>query len=313
VHPEAASFAWPCAVMKPGGLILGGATDRSTVADQRLGGEEYRPQSGRAHCHRDLRCDSRERRHQARCGAYRSGDARGGITAERRDRSAILELSYPRRHTMIAPGANPLLDHVWGISHAEDRIWAEVAGIAPSTRPWERLLMIWQAYIDDSETNQATSVLAGYIATAEVWANFTTKWEPLLPYTLPSKSTDKRRFKMSEMWNHNREMVPAFQNVIVNHIPFALSCKINISDLTRAKDRLLREVRDRLAPALRVDPTLSVKVPVFSDLLENQYIFCFYALMDKFHTYRSEQKDNEAFTRLIPPHQKIDFYFDKHS
>lgn len=77
-----------------------------------------------------------------------------------------------------------ILDHVWGVSPASDRVWAQVSGVAPS-RSWKRLLVVLQAYIDDSRGDDGTFVLAGYIATAESWAKFAGEWEELLPYGTP--------------------------------------------------------------------------------------------------------------------------------
>ena len=74
---------------------------------------------------------------------------------------------------MIEPRErSPLLDRVWGVDPSADGIWAQIAGIAPGTKPWERLFVVLQAYIDDSYTAGETFVLAGYIASAEAWAQF---------------------------------------------------------------------------------------------------------------------------------------------
>src|SRR4051812_12497106 len=89
-----------------------------------------------------------------------------------------------------------LPDHVWGLSLAEDRIWAQVSGLRPSRAP-ERLFLVLQAYIDDS-TQGDVFVLAGYLASAAEWAAFSREWEAMLP--LASIQEDGRyRFKMSEM------------------------------------------------------------------------------------------------------------------
>ncbi len=43
-----------------------------------------------------------------------------------------------------------ILDHVCGLSSEQDRVWAQVAGMHPD-HAGERLLMVWQAFIDESE------------------------------------------------------------------------------------------------------------------------------------------------------------------
>ena len=89
-----------------------------------------------------------------------------------------------------------ILEHVWGISPAQDRVWAQVSGIAPS-KSSKRLFVVLQAFIDDSYDDDVF-VLAGYIASEEAWANFAKDWEDLLQWgTL--KSDGQRHFKMSEM------------------------------------------------------------------------------------------------------------------
>ena len=73
-----------------------------------------------------------------------------------------------------------ILDHVWGESPAADRVWAQVSGMAPRLANY-CLLMVLQAFIDDSYKSDGVYVLAGFVATAEAWANFARDWEELLP------------------------------------------------------------------------------------------------------------------------------------
>ena len=77
---------------------------------------------------------------------------------------------------------NALLDHAWGKSAAQDRVWAQVTGLAPSraVRRW-LMALTYQAFIDDSYTHGGEFVLAGHVATAENWAKFAAEWENLLP------------------------------------------------------------------------------------------------------------------------------------
>ncbi len=60
-----------------------------------------------------------------------------------------------------------------------ERILALVWGFAGEKRR-RRLLGMFQAYIDDSGRGQTPFVLAGYIAPAEKWAEFSDKWQALL-------------------------------------------------------------------------------------------------------------------------------------
>jgi hypothetical protein len=90
-----------------------------------------------------------------------------------------------------------ILDHVWGVSKAQDRVWAQVSGLRPSCAH-RRLLVALQAFIDDSTDEGGTFVLAGHIASAEVWSNFAKEWEEMLPFGIRGKD-GKFYFKMNEM------------------------------------------------------------------------------------------------------------------
>src|ERR1700682_5108739 len=93
---------------------------------------------------------------------------------------------------------NALLDHAWGISPAQDRVWAQVTGLAPGAAV-RRLLMPlnFQGFLDDS-TSTEEFILAGHIAPAEAWAAFAKEWELLLPLGTRAKN-GKQHFKMSDM------------------------------------------------------------------------------------------------------------------
>jgi Protein of unknown function (DUF3800) len=131
-----------------------------------------------------------------------------------------------------------LLAHVWGVSHAQDRVWAQVTGLAPSVAD-KRLLMVFQAFIDDSATENGVFVLAGHIASAELWARFSKSWEELLPFGLLSKD-GKRYFKMSEMAAspERMERVGVFFRVLEEYELLSISCKLNAAELKKAISRL---------------------------------------------------------------------------
>ncbi len=147
---------------------------------------------------------------------------------------------------------------------------------------------MFQAYIDDSSTEDGVFVIAGYVATAEVWAQFVRDWEEMLPYGI----RDKRGFyfKMSEICINNEriERVPAFYRVIDRHPLLGISCKINMVDLRKAISRIWSLNR-------------SIDWGPYSD----PYIFTFRALIDCVHAHRGK----------IPqlPDEKIDFIFDQQS
>ena len=188
-----------------------------------------------------------------------------------------------------------LIDHVWGKSSAQDRVWAQVAGLSP-TRAERRLFMAlnFQAFIDESETAGGEYVLAGHIATAENWAKFSAEWEMLLPSgTLADNGL--YHFKMSAMAMTDERMarVPAFRRCIENHVKASISCRMNVEDFDRAHENVERFVS-------RLNLVLDWK------LWKSPYYFLFRCLLDRFHDRSSEYAD------ILPVNEdeKVDFYFD---
>lgn len=155
---------------------------------------------------------------------------------------------------------------------------------------WGRLLVNLQAVIDDSHDDpDGAYVLAGYIASAEAWAQFSEEWSELLPRFGVLAPSGNYRFKMSEMaaTEERRSRVPAFYRVIEKHVAVSISAKINMADLRRVQARLF-------VPGLDID----------WGLYANPYFVTFRCLMDKFHIER------QRMTEWLPDDQKIDFYFD---
>jgi hypothetical protein len=182
-----------------------------------------------------------------------------------------------------------VLDHRWGISPAQDRIWAHVTGLRPSDAD-RRLLMVLQAFIDDSTDEGGTFVLAGHIATAEVWAQFVKEWEELLPFGVRADD-GSFHFKMTEMATipSRMERVGAFYRIIEKHDVIPISCQLNISELHRAQSRfwILHKTFD-WGP------------------YRDPFICAFRGLMDSVHDLRLQMP-------LLPADETIDFIFDEQS
>ena len=187
----------------------------------------------------------------------------------------------------MTPG---IADHLWGLSAAQDRVWAQVCGLAPSATG-ARLLMVVQAYIDDSQSTNGTFVLAGYIASAERWAAFAKEWESALPFGTLNKYS-KYHFKMSEMalLPERMERVPYFYKIIEANVLASLSIAINIRDLAAARNRLCL-----------------YNAAIDWGYVNNSFLFAARALFDLFHHRRSEMIE------FIPIDQGIDFIFDDQS
>ena len=158
--------------------------------------------------------------------------------------------------------------------------------------------MAIQAYIDDSRDDEGgTYVLAGYVASVENWAAFSSEWESLLPLT-PKNKKGAHRFKMSAMTGR-MEDVPLFHSVIMKHVEMAVSCTVNM--------HLLRTVVDRLI--------VSANYPGWGDLeiatdplkakWRDPFFFAFRGLMDGFHSEFAKQSP------FIPFTGPVDFIFDR--
>lgn len=182
--------------------------------------------------------------------------------------------------------------HFWGRSAAEDRVWAQVLGLRERDAR-RRLLAVWQAYMDES-IDEGLFVLAGYIAPADVWAQFTREWEEILPYAC--RGPNGYRFKMSEMASLPERMarVPAFHRIIEKHQPVGLSIVLRIADFENAKSRLLI-VQKGFAEAV-----------LYGSLIENIYVFGLIKLMETFH----KLKGYSVIGEFVPNGQKVDFIFD---
>lgn len=199
---------------------------------------------------------------------------------------------------MLAAGGNPLLAHPWGKSPRVDHVLAEVVGLAPSERPWERLFLVLiepRAFFDESYNTDGYYVLAGYIASAAQWAKFTAEWEFLLPLAKKDKITRKHRFKMREMACH-MESVAAFYKVIEDNVLMAVSLRYRYADLARVCASLF-------VPGVNID----------WGLFNNNYNFAVRALLDMFHTKRYQPPDRDIISKILPESQPIDFYFDDNS
>lgn len=164
---------------------------------------------------------------------------------------------------------------------AAERIWGLVCGF-PGDRASKRELLVLKAYIDGSGTGaKDVLVLAGYIATVEQWAAFSTDWNRLLnmgPHPL-------RYFKMKELKNSPEKCVP-YYDVIEQHVTAAVSCMIKTSDLV--------EVARNFQWPFKFDRE-------GTRAFENPYYFGFKAIMDKFAANQSQLGITEP----------VDFIFDE--
>ena len=177
-------------------------------------------------------------------------------------------------------------------STAQDRVWAQVAGISPR-KAGSRLFVVLQAFTDESYDQGGIFALGGYIASAEAWAEFAKEWEDLLPRFGVLDKDGEYHFKMREMATtaERLERVPAFYRVIEKYAITAFSCSLYMSELQSARERIY-------VPGLKIN---------YAGFWGSPYKIAFKALLDTFHGYREE------FPQIIPLDEKVDFYFDNHS
>jgi hypothetical protein len=150
----------------------------------------------------------------------------------------------------------------------------------------------FQTFIDDSYTPNEVFVLGGHIAMAKKWAEFSKDWEALLPLgTLSNEGA--YHFKMAEMAMTPERMsrVPAFYRIIEKYVALSISCRMNLSDFSAAKNRFQ-------------EFSVSQKWRINLDKWANPYFFLCRGLIDEFH------KNREGMAAVIPLDEKVDFIFD---
>ena len=150
----------------------------------------------------------------------------------------------------------------------------------------------FQAFLDESISSDEL-VVAGHIATAENWAAFAKEWEELLPLGTLAENNEYH-FKMSEMAQtpERRARVQVFYKVIEEHVISSISCRVNLRDFQRARERF-DLFATRMSWTVNLGPWT------------NPYFFVFRVLIDKFHQERNK------FKSKLPLDRKVDFIFDE--
>ena len=115
-----------------------------------------------------------------------------------------------------------------------------------------------QAFIDDSRsTVGSVLVLAGYVATADAWSQFSDDWQELLPFVRPSSA-----FKMSELatrWGPTDERIEWFYRRIEKHVLAEFSYILPLNDFDAAV----------AAFPVKFEPPINPYHRAFSGVLEN--------------------------------------------
>jgi hypothetical protein len=185
--------------------------------------------------------------------------------------------------------------HIGGASNAKDCVVAQASNLA-SSRTSRRRLMVWQAYIDESEGGGALT-LAGYVAPAENWLSFSKDWAEILP--LGTLGRNGYHFKWQEMTqtDERRKRVPAFYRIIEKHVQAGISITIARDLLLSAKDRILIVSPDLVSKAFA------------GDIMDHLYLCAYFLLIGHFHQF----KFDDVVSLFVPPEEKVDFIFDDRS
>jgi hypothetical protein len=121
--------------------------------------------------------------------------------------------------------------------YASAEIRALVCGYSRDVRKWKSLVIL-KAHVDDSSSEQEDKllVLAGYVHSADVWAQFSDDWQAIL-----ATSPSIEYFKMREAENLSGQFlgwepiaknakVHALADVIDKHAPWSIECSVSRRD-----------------------------------------------------------------------------------
>jgi hypothetical protein len=161
------------------------------------------------------------------------------------------------------------------------------------------MVLNFQGVIEDSWTSESADpegefVLAGHIAEPGEWAKLIGEWDRLLPKFGTRAKNGKWHFKMKEMaqFPDRMERVPIFYKLIEDNVITSISCRMNLGDFRRARERLARQ-------------TATWGWSVMLRDWDKPHFVTFRGLMDGFHDKR------EMFADRLPLDRKVDFIFDK--
>jgi hypothetical protein len=152
---------------------------------------------------------------------------------------------------------------------AAESVWALVSGLPRAERE-ERLVMVLQAYIDDSgnSPNEYSFILAGFVATAEAWAKFCDDWQSLLgrpPGAAYLKTT--HAYRLTDEFHRNKGWTALLRDKFM----------LDAADIIRT------HVRERIGVWARreyFDKHLkTLALPYARDAAEHPYFLCFYHLI----------------------------------
>ncbi len=145
-------------------------------------------------------------------------------------------------------------------SPAGEHVLALVSGLSSGKR-YSRLVLMLQAYFDDSTESGNALIFAGYLASVDTWLKFSDDWTGLL--TIHPKM---RRFKMKEISPERMERAGFHYCATDRHGLAAIGCAIPIEPLARIVSEL------NLDPALANPYYLAWRAVITMSLMGAEFL-----------------------------------------
>jgi hypothetical protein len=121
------------------------------------------------------------------------------------------------------------------VTKANQGVWALVSGFAPLKKRRGRLLLVFQAYIDDSFESGDALILAGFVASAEKWAAFSDEWQEIVDMRMPYPIKSYHAAKHGNS-DEEREREMFFYRVIERHVMGGINFCVSTFAINHACD-----------------------------------------------------------------------------
>lgn len=189
-----------------------------------------------------------------------------------------------------------IANHVWGECIEQDIVWSHVAGM-DSARAGNQPMIVWQGYFDETEKDD-WFILAGYLAPAKNWVDFTQRWRVLARRF--GRQDEKGRYYVHMMEQANRSNAPEYlsemRQTIHDHISFGFAIAMRPSEFKSATKRVLGWEKGKPRP-------------LAGDLIRRYYLYLFDAFLDTF-AHRVANA-SPPFDRINNDTDRVMFFFDQ--
>lgn len=170
------------------------------------------------------------------------------------------------------------------MTKASDHIWGLVCGLPGAENRKNRVVMVLQAWLDESEEAGKVFVLGGYIASVEQWARFSDEWAELL-------SVKKiEEFKMKDA--RCREYAAEFYRVIQRNVSASIVCSVDRAYLNKRIPEITEYLglKNRLTVKFRTPCAYAIKALMLR-LIGNQERVGLHGPIDMLFDERNDYRD----------------------